>query len=192
MDYIVGPSWDRRVITIEPKGKIGIAMSGGIDSWVVYNTLPKNVMIFNIKRKDGADSSDNIRRLINRDDIIEIDEDTTEHATRIRRGITNILDRYDIDQLYTGVNHIPPLAHFPEFSENKPNRPWINPYKRLKTPLLHTYKYHIIDLAKQLNIDLSNTHSCLVQNFGHCGKCWQCRERQWGFDQLKQQDQTIT
>lgn len=182
--YIAGPKWDRRIVEINPKKNIGIAMTGGIDSWVLYNLLPSNVKIFSIVRADGFDSVERIKHLTGRDDIITIDEPTTVHHRRVREGLVQILEQYDIDELYTGVNHIPPLAHFPEFEEGKPNRPWTVPDGRLVCPFLHLHKYHIIDLANQYNINLSRTQSCLTLHDGHCGTCWQCRERKWGFDQI--------
>lgn len=136
-------------------------------------------------RADGFDGVDKITRLTGRTDIITIREPTDVHYRRVREGLTQILEQFDIDQLYTGVNHVPPLAHFPEFEEGKPNRPWRIPEGRLLCPFLYLYKYHIIDLAHKNNINLSQTQSCLTQREGHCGECWQCRERQWGFDQLK-------
>ena len=47
------------------------------------------------------------------------------------------------------------------------------------------YKYHIIDLANRHKINLSQTQSCLRELKEHCGICWQCLERQWGYKQLE-------
>ena len=55
----------------------------------------------------------------------------------------------------------------------------------MKCPFLHLYKYHIIDLANRNNISLEYRHACIEQNKGHCGTCWQCLEKKWGYDQLK-------
>ena len=59
-------------------------------------------------------------------------------------------------------------------------------YKKynVRLPFLHLYKYHIIDLARQEKIDLSDTMSCIASIDQECGKCWQCMEKKWGIDQI--------
>jgi 7-cyano-7-deazaguanine synthase in queuosine biosynthesis len=191
MRYECGPEWDTRIITINPKHfKVGILMSGGIDSWVLFNIIKQvipEIIIFNIKRADKYDGAERIKLLTGRNEIIEIDELTTNHADRIPMGMDYILDNYDIDELYTGANIIPHTEYFPEFiTDERPGRRWSIPsWIKIKCPFLHLYKYHIIDLANRNNIDLSQTQSCLHQLKEHCGKCWQCLERQWGYKQLK-------
>jgi len=193
MRYECGPEWDTRVININPKPKIGIMMSGGIDSWVLFNILKSDrwsspeIVIFNIKRADRYDGAERIKLLTGRSEIIEIDELTTNHANRIPTAKDYILKNYGIDELYTGVNHTPPSEHFPELiTDERPDRPWNTPSSsKGKYPFLHLYKYHIIDLANRHKINLSQTQSCLRELKEHCGICWQCLERQWGYKQLE-------
>ena len=130
MRFECGPEWDMRIININPKPLIGIVMSGGIDSWVLYNILklsfkmPK-IVVFNIKRDDGFDNAETVKRLTGTTEIIEIDEWTTEHHNRVPLGIEYILENYGIDELYSGVNIIPHTEYFPEFiTDAKPGRPW--------------------------------------------------------------------
>jgi len=188
-----GPQWDTRIITINPKPKVGILMSGGIDSWVLFNILKLDfsipeILIFNIKRADGYDRAERIKLLTGRSEIIEVDELTTNHEDRIPMGADYIIDNYGIDELYIGVNIIPHTEYFPEFiTDERPGRPWSIPSSlKIKLPFLHLYKYHIIDLANRNNIDLSQTQSCLHELKEHCGICWQCLERQWGYKQLEE------
>ena len=187
MHNIVGPDFDRRYIEVKHANKVGLAMSGGLDSFVLYHWLISNNIvptIFNIKREDGFDRSDRVRDLTGRDDIIVIDESTKKHDERISNGLSEMQEQVDI--LYTGINHAPPLEHFPQFDvRDRPLRPWrISMEGNHKTyaPFLHLYKYHIVSLGKSLGIDMKKTQSCLVQHNSHCGKCFQCLERQWGFD----------
>jgi len=184
MQYICGPDWDRRIISIKQQGRVGILMSGGIDSWVLYNML-NDPIIFNIARLDSFDGVDRVRELTGKP-IIEIPESSTDHWGRFDVAIEHILNNYDIDQLYHGININPPIDIFPEFNIlSKPHRPWRIDHPRLLTPFLHLYKYHIIDLAKQLQIPLDNTRSCIDNASGdECGQCWQCKEKRWGFQQL--------
>lgn len=185
MRYICGPKWDQRVVEINERGSVGIVMSGGIDSYVLYKLL-KDPIIFNIKRKDGFDNPSRVRYLTGKE-ITEIDEATNDAENRIGRTIENILNKFPLTQLYIGINHIPPLDVFPEFNfPGKPYRPWRIDNTIVKAPFLHLYKYHIIDLANQLGLDLSETRSCIHNAAGdECGECWQCREKRWGYEQLK-------
>ncbi len=185
MQYICGPEWDRRVINIKEVGTVGIVMSGGIDSYVLYKLL-KDPIIFNIKRKDGFDNGDRVSRLIGKQ-IIEYEEVTTDSKKRIGDTMGAILRKFHLTQLYMGINHTPPTDIFPEFdSPGKPHRPWRIDNTIVKTPFLHLYKYHIIDLANQLELDLSETRSCIQNVSGpECGECWQCREKRWGYEQLQ-------
>ena len=205
MRFECGPEWDTRIINIEPKGKIGILMSGGIDSWVLYNLLKLTpncppISIFIIMASgdggEGFDTPARISLLTDRDDIIEIDKfiECTKNDSPnfkpwgevIKMSIVYILEKYGLDELYNGSNMNPPIEHFPEFNTDKmSNRPWNVREFEIKCPLLHLYKYHIIDLANKYNLDLSNTHSCGGDPLGHCGKCWQCLEKQWGYKQLE-------
>ncbi len=184
MEYVVGPSWDRRIIYINVKTEnIGIAMTGGIDSWVLYNLLPPNVKIFNLKRDDGFDTKQ-ISKLTGRDDVIHVPVEPGDPLW-IKRGLVDLSENHGVDQLFTGANLVPHFKYFPEFdTQDCPARPWSINHPIIVSPFLHLYKYHIIDLANRLNIDLSQTQSCLTMIEGHCNNCWQCNERNWGFTQL--------
>ena len=207
MKFECGPKWDTRIINIKPKGKIGILMSGGIDSWVLYNLLkltpncpPISIFIIMAGGDGGVgyDTPERISLLTDRDDIIEIDKfiECTENdspnfkpwAKIIEMSMDYIIERYGLDELYNGSNMNPPIEHFPEFNiDEMSNRPWTIPNLwSIKCPLLHLYKYHIIDLANRHNINIKNTHSCNVDPHGDCGKCWWCLEKQWGYNQLEE------
>lgn len=186
MKYICGPVWDERVVNIDIGNNPAILMSGGLDSWVLYNLLPQDVTIFNIKRKDGFDSAARIKLLTERDNIIEVDEASSDPSIRVGETVNHILTNYDVGELYLGLNRAPPVEYFPQFdTPQRPFRPWINTWPLIRTPLLHLYKYHIINLAIRNNISVINTLSCIAQLDIPCGKCWQCVERQWGYDQLQ-------
>lgn len=186
-NYICGPIWDQRIINITlSKGPKGILMSGGLDSWVLYSLLikyvdPKELLIFNIKRPDKIDNSSRVKTLTGRSDIIEIDLVNT-----VKNSIDVIIDQYSDTQIFTGMNIIPHTEYFPEFGDDhRPRRPWKIDWPSVSVPFHHLYKYHIIDLAMRNHIDLSETLTCTILPDKHCEKCWQCRERIWGFEQLK-------
>ena len=190
MKYECGPKWDRRVITVDPKEGDAILMSGGIDSFVLYHLLD-NPIAFNITRADGIDNAPHIKQLIGKDPIsIEdgfADDPDVLSTNRIPDGVTKIIARYKPAQLYTGTNIIPHTEYFPEFnSSGKPYRQW-RPERdpaRVISPFAHLYKYHIIDLANQIGLDLSDTQTCALETTTHCGTCWPCKEKLWGYAQL--------
>jgi len=189
MDYICGPEWDQRVVKINPKGRCAIIMSGGIDSFVLFSLLniQSEIDIFNINRKDGFDNYKRVERLTGQK-VNVIEELTTAYGKRIEESLIQLMTEYDYDEIYTGENHTPPLTFFPEFdTEDRPTRPWNIDYKKynIRLPFLHLYKYHIIDLARQEKINLSDTMSCIANIDEPCGKCFQCKEKKWGYDQLK-------
>ena len=180
----VGPTWDRRLVTISPAGKIALMMSGGIDSLVLYNLIKSyNPDVYTIDRKDGFDNPSRVESLTNQK-VHRFKETTLNPDLRIREAIASIQSKYD--QLYIGINHTPPSHYFPDLKDGAPYRPWrIQNNDKLIAPFLHLYKYHIIDLANKLNIDLSNTMSCLTNTINECKECWQCREKIWAYKQLE-------
>ena len=214
MRFECGPEWDTRIVNLNPKGKIGIMITGGIDSWLLYNLLAleysrESISLFLIKKyswyQDYYDiiAPKLISGLTGRDDLILIDKyyeltdgdnpDNPPWDKVIEMSIPYILEKYNIDELYNGSNVGPPTDYFPEFlnsSDPQPplkrwNVPNTLPWSKVKCPFLHLYKYHIIDLANKYNLDLSNTHSCGADPLGNCGKCWQCLENKWGYKQLE-------
>jgi len=185
MEYVVGPEWDRRLVTIDkPAGKIGILMSGGLDSWVLYNLVKKfDPIIFFIYHTESSERPDTVEKLTGIKPVVFESKENID--LRIVSGIKYVWNNHNINNLYFAINQPPPPQHFPHLAVDAPHRPWKLEDKRLISPFLHLYKYHIIDLGMQLNLNLDKTLSCLTRLDAHCGKCWQCMERQWGYDQLK-------
>jgi len=185
--YECGPVWDKRIVTINPASKVGICMSGGVDSYVLYHLLKKqtNPLVFNIYRNDGHDNSNHLSKLID-DDIIVIPQLSENSLHRINGGFDYIMDNYDIDELYGGANQVPPLHQFPEFNTPAmPTRYFNLKYRKIVVPFNSLYKYHILDLADRNNIDLTMTYSCLrnMPPQPECGECWQCKEKKWAYEQ---------
>lgn len=106
-----------------------------------------------------------------------------------------------IQTLYTGITKNPPLAvsekfSFPttEHSDRDPNvvrnnkddyvyMPWTNLDKR---DIARIYRSHnLLDTLFPVTRSCEWTpgkHDIPDPGMGHCGKCWWCEERQWGFD----------
>jgi 7-cyano-7-deazaguanine synthase in queuosine biosynthesis len=60
-------------------------------------------------------------------------------------------------------------------------------------PFIKMYKDEILKILFDNNQQalLSLTHSCTERKTGRCGQCFQCKEREWAFDQLNQIDPGI-
>ena len=183
MQYVCGPSWDQRVVNIDPKEKVALLMSGGIDSLVLYHLLSREceVEVYTAERDDGFDSPKKVESIIGHaPNVIKLNP--THHSQIMIQAIESI----KCQDIYLGLNVQPPIEHFPQFDiEGRPYRPFYIPFPYVKAPLLHLYKYHIVDLAHNEGIDISDTQSCLEYTVGHCGRCWQCREISWAFDMLE-------
>lgn len=53
-------------------------------------------------------------------------------------------------------------------------------------PFLFLFKYHILDAYRKLGIEhiLKTTHTCTEQEYGECGHCFACLERDWAYYKL--------
>lgn len=112
-----------------------------------------------------------------------------------------------ITRLYTGVTKNPPIEVSDSFNsettENDERDPtktrktkfdkWYTPWTNLdKQDLFRIYNSHnLIDslflLTRSCEWENENKHGP-DPGLGHCGKCWWCEERQWGFNSTNKLD----
>lgn len=187
MQYICGPTWDQRVVNIDPQPEVALLMSGGIDSLVLYHLLKRqsDVDVYTAQRDDGFDTPQTVAELIGYYPQT-INVDPKNPPTMMVKAIQNIRGK----DVYLGLNVQPPIEHFPQFDiDGRPYRPFYIPFPNIHAPFLHVYKYHIFDLAHKEGIDISGTQSCLEYTVGHCGRCWQCREITWALNILRKEDE---
>lgn len=123
------------------------------------------------------------------------------------KTLFNFSDKFLKDRLinycYTGVTANPPKDIADNFTKPEDNK-----LQEIRNPLVKRSIFHplfdgyvmpftnidkkkIFNIYKELNIleDLfPYTFSCEVENIldntSHCGECWWCKERQWGFGKL--------
>jgi hypothetical protein len=194
MKYICGPEHDKREIDISlpyvPKN-IGVFISGGMDSAVLYYLLLKEnisqnnrhfIVPFVIAREEGSKYFAvpvirHIHRLLNlpKPEIYFLDIEKLEPHRQVVAGI-DLAYSIGCEVVYTGA--IEQLAiHAIGW-----DRPQLKETYNFKAPFLSINKSHIISLISQLGLEsiFYITYAC-VQDKGRCNQCNGCNERAWGF-----------
>ena len=189
-------------------GTVGVMLSGGLDSAVLLSLiskeisekkLPINVQVFTVPKFDGSiNQVDSIISYISKKFNVKIlpkivvGDPTLYHRSQNESGIREVLTTYkSIKQLFLGINQNPPLKF--KVSGTYPDRVASSDHPNIKIPFVNLYKTHIVDLIYQFSLEelLNITHTCTEQQEGRCGKCFQCSERQWAFEQLGKVDTGI-
>jgi len=179
--------------TIKPTDRLGMMLSGGMDSALLLYLLSLNtqneIVCFTIPKTDGAANYVNpiiawvngkLGRNIQGSKLIG--NPKLYHSAIINEAIKSIENEYDF--LYFAGNSYPS-----EILPGGPNRiKRVNPkhiqpfFDCYKTDIVRSYiEFGILDL-------ILLTHTCTEWEFGRCNNCWQCRERAWAFNQLNIQD----
>eukprot|EP00027_Filamoeba_sp_ATCC50430_P016899 CAMPEP_0168573408 /NCGR_PEP_ID=MMETSP0413-20121227/18516_1 /TAXON_ID=136452 /ORGANISM="Filamoeba nolandi, Strain NC-AS-23-1" /LENGTH=175 /DNA_ID=CAMNT_0008606651 /DNA_START=183 /DNA_END=710 /DNA_ORIENTATION=+ len=57
----------------------------------------------------------------------------------------------------------------------------LDPSISIQTPLVEYSKHDVLNLAKQLGVDLARTYTCMMGDEVHCGRCMQCKSRKEAF-----------
>jgi hypothetical protein len=208
MKFHTGPQWDERVITLEPKKKIGVLMSSGADSTTLFKLLWDNfpdtqIRIFNVQTSDDPKKPliEEILKEFNVDLELEIVGKTRwqwpmkAHYPRLCKAFQEIRDTTDCEELYCG-NILPPHPQwFPRWDPTQKGmakRPWLTNDPFLKNPFEHLEKYHVIDLGRRNNFEwiYNHTISCNTHATEPCGDCMGCHEIAWAYDQLDNEQGT--
>ena len=189
--------------------KIGVLVSGGWDSAVLW-CMAKRICIargqecvpFTVPKIDGAEHYANLEletvnswlRIPPVKTTIVGKIDSENPSDYVTSGAWEILETGKAEYLLNAKNAYPP-----NMQEMLPDFPL--PNDRYETPEEHKQyvghpfatwtKAQTIELAFQIgiaNIIMPITHSCTEQNRGRCNNCWWCKEREWGFNQIKKID----
>lgn len=181
--------------TIKSTDKIGILLSGGMDSALLLYLLAlytsNELCCFTVKKHDGADLYVNgIVDWINRklgksvSYSFRVGNPNLYHEKIIVNAL--YLIRNECDVFYLAGNAYPP-----SILPSGPNRIRVNDV-RVKQPLFDCYKTDILSSYVEHDIMdlLDYTHTCTEQSIGRCNICWQCRERQWAFNELQIEDKS--
>jgi hypothetical protein len=194
-----GPEHDKRTLDLSlPLGtKVGVLISGGIDSALLYYLLLKenqnnthSIQPLVIARKEGSRYF--ARPIIDRiNQLFKVTLSTkrlgnTElpEPEQVGSAVKQAFHWFQFEEIFIGLisNRVEHTVGFDPIPVPK--------MPGLHTPFRHLEKSHIIDIYYQLGIQylLEYTHSCDQSETTQCGTCNGCRERAWGFAELLQTD----
>jgi 7-cyano-7-deazaguanine synthase in queuosine biosynthesis len=201
-------------IDIPENKKIGVLLSGGMDSAILLflmlkeikdNNINVNLTAYNVPNVND-NASVHSKRIVEfletyfQTDInfksMGIGDETP--LLLINKPAIELLTSGEVDVLFSGQNQFPPDAEnwqayksaLNKFVRRDPNVPETT---RAKYPFIKLYKHHILEIYKQFNLlGLAKiTHSCTTRLEGHCGECLWCEERAWAFNKLGLVDTAI-
>jgi 7-cyano-7-deazaguanine synthase in queuosine biosynthesis len=200
MNIICGPETDKRTVLITlptQKSKIGVLVSGGLDSAILYylllleNKLRGNIheiVPISIMRKEGSKYfSSLVIGHVNQSfkipycDPIIVGNNTLPEEEQVKSGVNHAIE-LGFDVIYAGV-----IEQLPQHMINWQPIPSKETAK-FKTPFQSINKSHIIEIIIKFKQEplFYITHSCAGEQsqVGRCNGCNGCNERRWGFDQL--------
>lgn len=200
MIYECGPAHDRRQfeIVLPQYKKLGVLVSGGIDSALLYHLLLKEikeqgtdhtVRPLYITRKEGSSYYalpviDHVQKLFDSTVLpARLGNTQLPEHEQVRSAVEQAYRLLHLEVVYVGTLVVRPehmIGWFPVRADETAH---------FKTPFQHLEKSHVIDMFYQLGLVdlLSKTYSC-IQEPHRCKECNGCKERAWGFAELQQVD----
>jgi len=187
--------------------RVGVPLSGGPDSAILYYMLMKDNIAESRKARiipicapkiDGADYYANLvnqyvcnKLGVEENKILYIGNPWQEHNVIVRNAVVSAFYFGIIECVVLGDNVAPPGGA--EFPGMMPIRERVDS-PNVFQPFFDMTKDQIIQLYYDEEIEelLTLTHTCTEQNRGHCGQCWQCTERKWAFSQLDRTDPLVS
>lgn len=189
---------DIRLVTIKLTlyRKIGVLVSGGLDSALLYYLIKKltlsddryTVIPYTITRNDGSSRYaqpviDYVHEILNIEHQystkLEIDEPNNE--LQVAAGMRELRST-DRNLIYIGI-----IQTLEEHALHGVPKPYVPTNSELfNYPLKDLTKAHIVQLIIQLGLEklFTLTHSCVYDIDTPCGVCNRCNERDWAFTQL--------
>lgn len=193
-------------IDIDPEQRIGVLLSGGMDSAILLfliltdiknRNLTVDLTVYNVPNiNDNAVVHS--RRVV---DYLEKYFDTVIPLVNIGVGDANSRQLVDkparqlvatgqVDLIYSGQNQFPAEATSWDsykqahgtFVRRSPDSPTVAG----RYPFIRLQKDHILEIYRQFDLleFASITHSCTARTQGKCNECLWCVERAWAFTKL--------
>ena len=195
---------------IPPTDKIGIFMSGGLDSAALLSLIitelietnrldAVSITAFTIEKPTGEpEYADRILKKIENhfETTISHVNNIPNTAAAIQQGrmdhgvVTQTCEMFDGIMYLSGNNM--PSADIKVFNGSLGFT--YKPSSLYHQPFLNLIKPQLIDILYKLKMDfiIPYTHSCSTQMIGKCNTCYSCEERKWGFEQLALLDPETT
>jgi len=192
---------NRSVVLNLPKEptKIGIFISGGLDSALLYFLLLREnknrgniheIVPLSILRKEGSRYFAklviaHIHACYNipYQEPVMVGDNTLPEEEQVKSGVYDAFN-LGFQVVYVGLieqllQHMVGWSPIP-YSEGI----------RFRTPFKKLDKSHIVDLIRHFNQEalFYITHSCSVKELGRCNVCNGCNERSWGFETSNMKD----
>lgn len=195
-------------------GPVGISCSGGADSSLLLFLLMSNVTaplhIFTLAnnvnfRSSAVVSATVIEKCIQLTGNINITHHTSYTTEQTIDQLFTYPDKFHaenkVNWLYTGITASPPKHVSDTFAgpENNTEQQFRDPsiqqnifnFHHIR-PFYNIDKRKIREMYDQLGLletlfpfTRSCEHVSGTEYYDHCGKCWWCKEREWGFGRLK-------
>lgn len=190
-------------------GPIGVSISGGADSAILLYILMKNhdgpIYAYTCSNslkhhKNSLHALQVITKCIELTGSMNITHRTffvpQQSFSSLFDNLGNLYRRDGVEVIYTSVTALPPRTVTDSFYSETPlrdkrdpgvirplyNGPYYSPFFNVDKAVIKSL-YEECDVLEQL---FPVTRSCeTIENIsGHCGKCWWCEERYWGFGRL--------
>lgn len=173
---------------------IGIFVSGGIDSAILYFLLLEenlrtgnkfNIVPYTIRRMGAEQSARNVIRWIHDFynipdiDLNIVGDPSLPEIQQVESGVNDVLG-VRADYVYLGI-----IYDRPEHSLNWDRFKFVETFKN-RYPFLHLEKTHILDLYIKKNVLelLKLTHSCNTNIDTDCMICNGCQAKIWAFNKM--------
>lgn len=174
--------------------RIGVAMSGGMDSMVLMAELsreldPSKVTVYTVDLKTSVSTVAEILKALNFPAEHVVLPDPKNPNGALSPSFLEVCKT--VDYFYTGITMNPPWADAIADGQ-KPHRFNKVQYKNMFMPFGLSTKKDVVELLFKHNYEqlLPLTHTCTERPQGalSCGTCFACRERIWAFDALNIKD----
>ena len=200
-----------QTLNISKNKKIGLLLSGGFDSALLLHLIclhndDSEIILFTLDKRDG--STTHINKIIENNDFRsnnytkvtipydpEIDETKYTLGLSGRKAYNWVFANHsdDFEVLYSGNTTNPPEGvitfRLPTIFYAAPDRTRAETVEKTNskfvTPFSKLTKKDTVRMVHELNLDyiVEHSHTCTTTDGGRCTDCWQCKEREWGFQQ---------
>lgn len=174
--------------------RIGIAMSGGMDSTLLASILSQHldsskVTVYTVDLKTSVQSVRDILSHLNFNANHVVLPDPQNPNGALSPSFLEVCKT--VDYFYTGITMNPPWADaIPD--GQKPHRFNKVQYQNMFMPFGLATKRDLVELMMKTESQslLPLTHTCTERAHGSlsCGICFACRERKWAFSELNTSD----